>query len=233
MEEQIDCLIGKLLGMYGKVPPIQRLIIAITGIPGSGKTTLAAAITSRINLLHPLNPEKFAICIPMDGFHFTRAQLDTFPDPEIAHARRGAAFTFNTESISLFLHALRQPLTPRTKTLFAPSFSHILKDPVPDDIAISPATRIIIFEGNYLAFDMDPWRGIASLFDERWFLKVDFDIAEKRLIARHLAAGIVRSEQDARSRVHENDLINGKEIVEYQYQINEVIVSKEDEGLKK
>ena len=29
------------------------------------------------------------------GFHYTRAQLDEFPDPDEAHARRGAYWTFD------------------------------------------------------------------------------------------------------------------------------------------
>ena len=29
------------------------------------------------------------------GYHYTRAQLDQFPDPDEAHARRGAYWTFD------------------------------------------------------------------------------------------------------------------------------------------
>lgn len=34
--------------------------------------------------------------IPMDGYHYYQSELDTMEDPEEAHARRGAPFTFNS-----------------------------------------------------------------------------------------------------------------------------------------
>ncbi len=33
----------------------------------------------------------------MDGYHYYRHELDYFDDPEEAHERRGAAFTFNAK----------------------------------------------------------------------------------------------------------------------------------------
>lgn len=33
----------------------------------------------------------------MDGYHYYKHQLDQFDDPEEAHARRGAAFTFDAD----------------------------------------------------------------------------------------------------------------------------------------
>lgn len=221
-----------MLAMYLKTPPDQRLMIAISGIPGSGKSTFAKVLTTRMNLTCSSSTERVAVCVPMDGFHFTRAQLDAFPNPQIAHARRGAPFTFDAQSLFHLVKALRQPLLSSTSPIYAPSFSHIIKDPINDDIAISPKARIIIFEGNYLTLDFELWRDIADLFDERWFLKIDFDVAKSRLISRHLAAGIVKSKDDAIKRVLENDLVNGKEILEHQYRVDEVLIIKENEEWK-
>ena len=39
------------------------------------------------------------------GFHFYKRQLDTFPDPQQAHARRGAHFTFDADG---FVRAVAQ-----------------------------------------------------------------------------------------------------------------------------
>lgn len=39
-----------------------------------------------------------AAFIPMDGYHFSRKELDAMPDPKFAHDRRGAAFTFDGEA---------------------------------------------------------------------------------------------------------------------------------------
>lgn len=38
------------------------------------------------------------IVVPLDGWHFTRSTLDSFPDPKLAHDRRGAHWTFDGDS---------------------------------------------------------------------------------------------------------------------------------------
>jgi pantothenate kinase len=71
----------------------------------------------------------------MDGFHFTRAQLDRMADPVEAHARRGAAFTFNGDAFLSLVRQLRRPLEATSTTVYAPSFDHAVKDPKEEDIA--------------------------------------------------------------------------------------------------
>lgn len=166
----------------------------------------------------------------MDGYHLSRAQLSALPDPTTAHMRRGAAFTFDGASFLTLVHKLREPLLPESETLYAPSFDHAVKDPVADDIAIPATARIVVFEGLYLALNRAPWREAAGLMDELWFVEVGFEVARRRLVRRHLQAGIVRDEEEAERRVKENDLVNGKEIVEGRLEVHEVVVSREDEA---
>lgn len=166
----------------------------------------------------------------MDGFHLSRAQLSSMPDPKHAHDRRGAEFTFDGDAFVALVRRVREPLTPESKTLYAPSFDHAVKDPVQDDIPIEPTTRILIFEGNYLSLDKEPWSTAAGLVDELWFVEVDFDTARKRLVPRHVRAGIAANEEEADRRVKENDLVNGEEIVEGRLEVHEVIVSRDDEA---
>lgn len=166
----------------------------------------------------------------MDGYHLTRAQLSAFPDPTEAHARRGAAFTFNGEAFRRLVCAVREPLTPSTETIHAPSFDHAIKDPKEDDIAIKATHRILVFEGLYITLDKTPWNEAAGLMDETWFVEVDFDVARKRLIKRHVKAGIATDETDADKRARENDLVNGAEIIENRLKVDEVVISREDVG---
>lgn len=84
----------------------------------------------------------------MDGYHYSRAQLDAMPDPVTAHARRGAEFTFDGEAFLRLVQKLSEPLTPATPTIFAPSFDHAIKDPKADDIPVEPTQRIVVLEGN-------------------------------------------------------------------------------------
>ncbi|KAL0942372.1 uncharacterized protein CTRU02_200258 [Colletotrichum truncatum] len=165
----------------------------------------------------------------MDGYHLTRAQLSAMPDPVNAHARRGAAFTFDGAAFHKLVVSLRQPLHADSSSIYAPSFDHAVKDPKENDIAILPSHRIVVFEGNYLALDKSPWNDAARLMDELWFVDVDFEVARRRLIKRHVKAGIAKNEEDADRRARENDLVNGREIMDHRIKVDEVVVSREDD----
>lgn len=170
-----------------------------------------------------------ATSVPMDGYHLSRAQLSAMPDPTTAHHRRGAAFTFDDKAFLELVKRLREPLLPESKTVYAPSFDHATKDPVADDIPIHPASRVVILEGNYLSLNQGLWKEAAELMDELWFVKVSFETARSRLIVRHVAAGIVKNEEEAGNRADEIDLANGRQIMDQRLDAQEVITSKEDE----
>ena len=59
-----------------------------------------------------------------DGFHYYRHELDKFPDPVEAHARRGAPHTFNAAKFVELVTSLKHGITG---TIYAPSFDHSLK----------------------------------------------------------------------------------------------------------
>ena len=154
------------------------------------------------------------------------------PDPHTAHARRGAAFTFDASAFLELVKDLRAPLCPETGTIFAPSFDHAVKDPVADDIPIPAHSRIIVMEGNYLSLGSGApeWKQAAEMMDELWFVEVDEDVARRRLTKRHVASGIAANEEEGRRRADENDLVNGTEIMEGRLPVTEVIYSREDSG---
>lgn len=262
MEDQVDRLVKKTWAKFKETPRSQRLMIAVSGIPGSGtqrtvargdyinqfapvltyaptgKTTLAALVAKRLNELHHTSSpglslsEDVAAFIPMDGYHLTREQLSAMPDPVTAHARRGAAFTFDAPAFLDLVQRLREPILPETKTLHAPSFDHATKDPKPDDLPITPEMRVLLFEGNYLSLGTGAreWKEAAGLMDELWFVQVEESVARQRLVKRHVVAGIARDEEEAGKRADENDLVNGREIVQGRLPVHEVIVSREDGG---
>ncbi|OAA66605.1 kinase-related protein [Niveomyces insectorum RCEF 264] len=135
MDAQVNRLVDKVWAKYLQMPPNRRLMIAIGGMPGSGKTTLARAVAAGLNRKHadalagaagaagdratgsaaaaaapaPAQ-EPVALAVPMDGFHLTRAQLSALPDPVRAHARRGAEFTFDGQAFLTLVERLRAPL---------------------------------------------------------------------------------------------------------------------------
>ncbi|KAL8813367.1 MAG: hypothetical protein Q9223_000719 [Gallowayella weberi] len=168
----------------------------------------------------------------MDGYHLSRAQLSAMPDPTTAHARRGAAFTYDDKAYLDLVKRLREPLCPESRTIYAPSFDHATKDPVENDIPISTTARIVVLEGNYLTLSKGLWKEAAGLMDELWFVHVAFDTARRRLVKRHVVAGITPNAEEANKRVTENDLVNGQEIVNDRLPVQEVVTSLEDDGWK-
>lgn len=199
-----------------------------------GKTTLAKVVAEGLNAIHNdqapgCASTPIATSVPMDGYHLSRAQLSAMPDPATAHHRRGAAFTFDDNAFLDLVRKLREPLLPESKTVYAPSFDHAIKDPVADEIPINPTSRVVVLEGNYLSLNQGLWKEAAELMDELWFVKVDFETARKRLLVRHVAAGIAKSEEEAGNRADEIDLVNGRQIVDQRLEVQEVIISKEDE----
>ncbi|KAF4551869.1 UNC93-like protein 2 [Elsinoe fawcettii] len=218
----------------------EKFAVGRTGLGRDGKTTLAAQVAKRLNELHHKQSPGLALSdgvaafLPMDGYHLSRAQLDAMPEPDTAHARRGAAFTFDAPAFLALAKRLREPLCAETTTIYAPSFDHAVKDPLHNDIPIHPSARILVFEGNYcsLGTGAKEWKEAAELMDELWFVDVDLSVARQRLIQRHVKAGLAENEEQAAKRADENDLVNGKEIIEGRLPVHEVIQSREDDTWK-
>lgn len=162
----------------------RRIIISLSGGPGSGKTTISSALAKTFN---SRNTEQLAV-IPMvrgpttifhqtfsinflqDGFHYSKSQLSTLQHEECGFRRRGAPFTFDSSSFVELIHSLRNnPVTEvdvPAHGIYAPSFDHAVKDPVANDIFISSCQRIIVLEGSYLLLDEEPWNQISQMVDE-------------------------------------------------------------------
>lgn len=73
MDTTIDKLARDLLNV--KIDTT-RYIVGVYGIPGSGKSELARAVAERYNSL--AKGDNRALVVGMDGFHYSRAQLDGF-----------------------------------------------------------------------------------------------------------------------------------------------------------
>lgn len=205
----------------------------------SGKTTLAKQLTTRLNgnAASKENLVKLpTLMIPMDGYHLPRAQLDEMEQPDIAHLRRGAEFTFDATGWTELISKLSAPISDSIsdqRSITAPSFDHSIKDPIFDDIFIESWHRIIILEGNYVALNKEPWSSSAKLMKEIWFVHVEEGIARERLAKRHVESGIVGSYEDGIIRADKNDLLNGRQIIENKVEfITETLESYEDENWK-
>ena len=167
----LDALIARIDALAGSS---HRVIIGIAGSPGSGKTTLTTSLVERLG--------ERAAHLPMDGFHLANRTLERLGRRE----RKGAIDTFDGHGFVALLERVR---TETEHSVYAPSFRREVDEPVAGEIAIEPAARIVIVEGNYLLVEQDPWVRVRNLLDEAWFCETPGNVRERRLIERHTAGG--------------------------------------------
>jgi len=70
------------------------------------------------------------------------------------------------------------------------TFDHRLKDPSDSGACVRPSDRIVIIEGLYTLLDRPGWKECAQQMDIRVWIEVDACVAQQRVIARNLEAGI-------------------------------------------
>jgi pantothenate kinase len=193
-----DALASRLIDRYERGRNDLRnnqLFVGIAGGPGSGKSTLCAAVAKLINeqtqtAMQGEEEACEAVVLPMDGYHYSRTQLQTMgsnPTSDYTYedllARRGAPWTFDAEGcIEAFT------LARRTGFASLPVYSRAKSDPVPNGIRLRPETKIVLLEGNYLlAWDDSRWAPLRWVFDETWYIECkSLEEQRNRLVKRHL-----------------------------------------------
>lgn len=91
----MNITLDELAGQLGARPGTGRVVTALAGPPGAGKSTAAEALADALNQLSA----GVAAVFPMDGFHYDDAVLDQ----RGWRARKGAPHTFD---VSGFAHIL-------------------------------------------------------------------------------------------------------------------------------
>jgi len=191
--------VGHLLQLM-EADASKRIVIGVVGLPGSGKSTIAAKLVDSVN---EQTNAKIAVSLSMDGFHLTKAALAQFADPSAAISRRGSPWTFDPAGLASKLQQLRN--NPENSTTW-PDFQHGVGDPIADAINVNPDTKLIIVEGLYLLHREHGWN-LAGLLDECWYLDTSMDVAMERLVKRHMASWGFSREQ-ALDRLAMNDRLN-------------------------
>lgn len=187
--------------LSARIEPLRRqparCIVALSGPPASGKTTLAAELARR------LNAQKCQTAVvPLDGFHLDNQVLEARGEL----LRKGAPHTFDSAG---FVHAVRR-LKERADVV-VPVFDRTRDIAIAGARVIPAEAEVIIVEGNYLLFDDAPWFNLAPL----WSLSVRLDVPlpelRARLIQRWLGHGLSRTA--ATNRATSNDIPNAEAVV--------------------
>ena len=151
-----------------------RTMLGLVGCPGSGKSTLSAAITARV---------ASSVVVPMDGFHMLNDDLIRLGRRD----RKGAPDTFDVARYVALLERVRRQ--DATHVVTAPRYDRAASAPVPDAITVERDIALVVTEGNYLLLEYEPWSAIRLLLDEVWFVDVDEAVRMPRLVARHIEFG--------------------------------------------
>ncbi len=166
-----------------------RLIVAIAGPPGSGKSTFVEKLKNKLD---------DTVVVPMDGFHLDNVILEE----RNLMPRKGSPQSFDAKGYVNLIARLKE----NQETVFAPVFDRDKDLSRAGAIEISETTKIVLTEGNYLLLNQDPWNQLDDFFDLTVFLDVLSEILRERLIKRWLDQGL--SLEDAVIRAESNDLIN-------------------------
>lgn len=174
----------------GLVTGTSRVILGITGEPGVGKSTFAAALAKGI---------PHCVVLGMDGFHLAQSVL-------VArgwNSRKGALHTFDADGYVATLERIREG---GDRTVWAPEFRRSIEDAIAGAVSIEPEAQLVVTEGNYLLVDEDPWNQVPGLCDEVWYLELPRAVRRARLTARHVGYG--RTESEAWERTDGSDGTN-------------------------
>jgi pantothenate kinase len=175
---------------------VPRLMVAIAGAPGAGKSTLAEALAARLGPM--------AAVVPMDGYHMDNAVLTA----RGLLARKGAPETFDVAGLARDLARLR---AADEAEVLVPVFDRGADLARAAARAVAQSVPVVLVEGNYLLLQEAPWAGLARLFDLAVFLDVPEPELERRLVQRWLDHGL--SPAAARARALGNDIPNARRVV--------------------
>jgi pantothenate kinase len=181
--------------------PNRRVICAIAGAPGSGKSRLAERLVERLNEGSP----GLAALLPMDGYHYDDLHLV----PAGLRPRKGAHDTFDVGGLR---HMIRRLKANEEEAVAVPVFDRDIEIARAGARLIPSSVRVIVCEGNYLLLDRAPWDTLRPLFDLTVMIEVPEDELRRRLTRRWEHYKLTPEEMAW--KLDGNDLPNGRMVVQ-------------------
>ena len=169
-----------------------RVLVAIAGPPGAGKSTLAAEICRILG--------REAALVPLDGFHLDNRLLEARGLLD----RKGAPETFDVAGLASILTRIKAG----GEEVIYPVFDRDREIAIAGAGVVTTHERIVIVEGNYLLLDPPPWDQLWSFWDITVMIEEPETVLEDRLSGRWQGYGLSVEEIEQKMRL--NDLPNGE-----------------------
>nr|WP_206526890.1 nucleoside/nucleotide kinase family protein [Rhodobacter kunshanensis] len=174
-----------------------RVVAALAGAPGSGKSTVAERLCDALNA----RQAGLAAVLPMDGYHYDDLHLV----PAGLRPRKGAPETFDVGGL---FHTLKRIRARDEEFVAVPVFDRDIEIARAGARMIPAEVPVIIVEGNYLLLGQEPWSRLRPLFDVAVLVDVPEDVLRARLTARWKHYDLTPDE--IAWKLDGNDLPNGR-----------------------
>lgn len=174
-----------------------RVIAALAGAPGSGKSTVAERLCDALNA----RQAGMAAVLPMDGYHYDDLHLV----PTGLRPRKGAPETFDVGGL---YHTLKRLRARDEDFVAVPVFDRDIEIARAGARMIPAEVPVIIAEGNYLLLGQEPWSRLRPMFDVAVLVDVPEPVLRDRLSARWQHYNLTPDE--IAWKLDGNDLPNGR-----------------------
>jgi pantothenate kinase len=157
-----------------------RVVVAVAGRSGAGKTTTSLVLGAVLNRLRP----RCCCVVGMDGWHLTNAELSR----RGLRALKGRPETFDLDG---FAATLARAAASCERVLL-PDYDRNVHEPRADAVEVAAECRVLIAEGLFVVSD----RRVCAMSDLRVYVEAAPQVSAARVVQRRQMAG--KSETEAR-----------------------------------
>jgi hypothetical protein len=159
-----------------------RVVIGIAGPTGAGKSVVAVLLKEMAKQAGlPFVLESITI----DAYHYPNSYLNThFSGGEPLKKAKGRFDTYNVKELAKDIKAFALG-----GTVFFPTYSRKLHDPVKNSIVASAKETLLIVEGLWLLYDKAGWEKVGGLLDYAIFIDSDKERTREAVLKRHITGG--------------------------------------------
>jgi pantothenate kinase len=172
----LDALVDEIVAKRGACQ--KRVIVSITGKPGSGKTTLASLLCEKMG-------HGECVHVPLDGFHLSNKVLLQ----RNLRGEKGSLATFDKAGFAVLLHRIK---APTHGDVFFPVFHREFEESLAAEGVVLPSHTVVVTEGIWLLHEQ--FAAIRDCVDISVFLDVDQELRIERLVRRGEELGKSREE---------------------------------------